>query len=88
MNAIIYKNEKYPIRTFLVELPNEGERKITISNIVLEKAIKDKYLEIDSEEMDIDNEIYFYVENEFFELTAKEICEKHLDQKIEFLEEA
>ncbi len=86
---IEYKGQEYPTRTFLVQIPDEDEpREITISVQSLSDAMGDGVEMFDTEEARIDSDVYFYVEDEIIKTTfAKEICEKHLDTKVEFKEE-
>ena len=87
MDTIKYNETKYPKRTFLVDLNDEGEREITISIDSLFEAFDGKYDLFDTEERRIDNTIYFYVEDEVIKGSAKFICENCLDEPMKFIEE-
>lgn len=83
-----YKDYKYPTRTFVVE--DEvigGKRTYTIATESLSEALGDAKEEWDTKENDIDSEIYFYVEDEVIGMDAEEICKKHLDIPMTFIEE-
>lgn len=80
MNKIEFKGKEYLTRTFLVSSPEfDGEREYTISTESLYEALGDNKEVCGSEESEIDNEIYFYVEDDVINLTAEEICKNHLD---------
>lgn len=88
MATIEYKDNKYPTRTFKVVLPDEGEREITISIDALTDAFGEKHLDWGTPERNIDNTIYFYVEDSVIGLRPEIICAEHLDvPDIKFIEE-
>ncbi len=89
MDNITYKGVEYPTRTLSVSIDGT-EQDITIATESLQKALfTEKGYEGDLAELEenIDNQIYFYVEDAVIGLDANEICEKHLDVAMEFLEE-
>ena len=86
MNKITFKGKEYPTRTFIVLFEDE-KRKYTIATESLSKAMSDEYEEFGTEANKIDNEIYFYVEDEIIELGGDEICNDHLDVSMEFVKE-
>ncbi len=90
MNTITYKGKSYETRTFDAHLAEEDEnglQTITIASSLLGEAIEERQEVVGSEEMDIDNQIYFYVDLEFFDLDAETICRKHLDEPFVFINE-
>lgn len=89
MERINYKGKNYPLRTFLVfGLHSEGEEsEITIAPETLSEAMGEDKEKNDTPANNIDNEIYFYVLDKHFGLSASEICQKHLDEPIQLLEE-
>jgi hypothetical protein len=88
MQNILFKGVEYPTRTFVVESPEfNDKRTYTISTESLSEALGDAKEEWDTPENDIDNTIYYYVEDEVIELTAEEICQNHLDIEMKFIEE-
>ena len=90
MNTITYKGINYPTRTFDVYLADEDEngvQTITIASSELSEALGDRIEVTDSEEEEIDNLIYFYVEAECFDLPAEEICRLHLDEEFVLMNE-
>jgi hypothetical protein len=86
MNTIKFKGIEYPTRTFIVICEDE-KREYTIATESLSDAMGDDKEEYGTEANDIDNEIYFYVEDEVIELGADEICNDHLDVSMEFVKE-
>lgn len=84
MEEIIYQGVTYPTRTFDVHLASEDEdgiQTITIASTNLSDALGDYPIGDEvSEEENIDNQIYFYVDVEFFDLDAETICQEHLDE--------
>lgn len=85
-NVVVYKGVDYPTRTFEVLIDDEEET-ITIATQSLIDKLGDNVEVDESQEQYIDNEIYFYVEDEFFNLDPRVICASHLDEEIEFVEE-
>ena len=86
MNKITFKGKEYPIRTFIVLFEDE-KHEYTIATESLSDAMGDDKEEFGTEANEIDNEIYFYVEDEVIELGADEICNDHLDESMEFVKE-
>jgi len=83
MKTITFKGKEYPTRTFNVV--SEGiDTQITIATDSLSEALMNGKIE-DGEA--IDNEIYFYVEDEVILLSGEEICKEHLDIEMEFISE-
>jgi hypothetical protein len=88
MSVIIFKGNEYPTRTFVVISPEfKDERQYTISTERLYNSLGEKRETWGSEENDIDNKIYYYVEDEVINLEASEICKNHLDIPMELIEE-
>lgn len=91
MNKITYNGIDYPTRTFDVYLADETEddiQQITIATNLLSEAIDGLIDLIDyNEEHFIDEAIYFYVDEEHFDLEADVICRLHLDEEFVFVTE-
>jgi hypothetical protein len=86
MNKIKFKGKEYPTRTFIVICEDE-KCEYTIATESLSDAMGDNKEKHGTKANDIDNEIYFYVEDEVIELGADEICNDHLDVSMEFVKE-
>ena len=84
MDKITYKGEEYPVRTLVVEYDNK-QMGITLGVESLAKAM-DYDFDRPGNQV-VDNEIYFYVEDEILELPAEEICKNHLDIPMSFISE-
>ena len=88
MKVINFKGKEYPTRTFKVMSDEfDGESIYTIATESLDEALGDTKEHWDTEENNIDNTIYFYVEDEVIDLGADEICKNYLDIEMEFIEE-
>ena len=88
MDTIKYKGKEYPTRTFLVNSPEFGEpQEVKISVMSLSEAMEGKYEISGTEEESIDEEIYFYVNDEEIKFSAEEICETCLDMPMELIED-
>ncbi len=88
MDTIKYKGKEYPTITFLVNSPEFDEpQEVKISVISLNTAMDGRYEINGTEEQDIDDEIYFYVEDEEIRLDAKVICKSCLDIPMELIED-
>jgi len=83
---ITYKGKEYPTRTFVVEF-DDMQHTYTIATESLSDAMGDDKEKFDTEANEIDNEIYYYVEDEQIELGADEICNDLLDISMEFVKE-
>lgn len=87
MEKIKYKGNEYPTRTFVTSFEGR-EATYTIATESLAEALgihDGKDLKGRAE--DIDQSIYYYVEDEHIELSAEEICNDLLDVSMEFVEE-
>lgn len=82
-NSIKIGNQEFPTRTFNVIIDGD-ERQITIGTSSLNEALD---WQNDPLHEQIDQTIYFYVEDEDIFLPAKEICESCLDEPVEFVSE-
>ena len=86
MKTITFKGKEYPTRTFNVMF--EGDRhQYKIATDSLYFALGDDKEKHGSEANEIDNEIYFYVEDEVIGIEASEICQDCLDEPMEFISE-
>jgi hypothetical protein len=83
---IKFKGKEYPTRTFVVEF-DEMQHTYTIATESLSEAMGDNKEKHGTRANEIDNQIYFYVEDEVIELGADEICNDHLDIPMEFVKE-
>jgi hypothetical protein len=81
---IEFKGINYPVRTFDVIIEGD-EQTITIGTLSLFDAM-DEMTDVE-ESNALDNQIYFYVEDELIGLDGEEICKNHLDDEMEFIEE-
>ena len=80
-DTVTYEGKDYSVRTFHVEvIGHNHEAKYVIAPESLMDAMADK-------ENDIDDMIYHYIQDEHFNLSAQEICEKHLDIPMKLIEE-
>jgi len=88
MNTIEYKGKQYPTRTFKVSSPEfGGEQTYTIGTDSLFEAFGDDYENHGTEANEVDNKIYFYVEDIEIYYKAKRIVEECLDIPMELIEE-
>jgi hypothetical protein len=88
MDCFNFKGKDYPVRTFTVTSPEFGEEQTyMIGTDSLFEAFGDEYEKEGTEAHNIDNEIYFYVEDEVIGLDAEIICKEHLDIEMKFVEE-
>jgi hypothetical protein len=86
MNTITFNGKEYPTRTFKVMF--EGSKHTyKIATDSLYDALGDDKEIHGSEANEIDNEIYFYVEDDVINLDAVEICQDCLDEPMEFISE-
>lgn len=87
---IEYKGKEYPARTFTMTSDETGEITRTIADSTLSDALhedEEALEDDDTEEGQIDMQIYFYVEAGELELPAAEICKNLLDMEFKFIEE-
>jgi hypothetical protein len=88
MNTINFKGKEYPKRTFVVTSSEfAGKVTYTIATESLYEALGETKEKWGTKENDIDNEIYFYVEDEVIGMNAKEICANHLDIEMRLIKE-
>ena len=93
MNYIEYKGKQYKTRELSMIEKDWGEVTRMIAGEDLYDAITkngedDTYMDDeDSEEYEIDNQIYHYVEVKALDLSGEEICKSYLDMEFEFVEE-
>jgi len=84
---ITFKGKEYPTRTFTMTCEGAGEMTAIIATESLSEAMGDDKEAFDTEANNIDNTIYFYVEDEVINLPAEEICKNHLDIEFKFISE-
>ena len=83
-----YKDEGYQLRTFAVEDSFKSQLNIVIAPVSLYKALGGEGpFEENSLEEEIDDAIYYYLEDNLTDLDAKTICEQHLDEPLKFIHE-
>ncbi len=87
MITVKFKYVEYPVRTFLVLESDGAETQRTVSVQSLSDAMGDEKEEHGTYANEIDCEIYFYLADDNIKLSAEEICEKHLDEPMTFIEE-
>jgi hypothetical protein len=84
--TITYKGKHYPTRMFTVGSDELGGLStILISVQSLQDALGENKEVHGTLEEEIDSSIYFFVEDDKFNLTPEEICENHLDVPMKFL---
>ena len=92
MNHIEFNGKEFPSKTFNVLIDGE-EQTITISTASLLFELvnflpsDNDINSLSSEAEQIDNDIYFYVDDDKFDLSPSDICKNHLDEPIEFVSE-
>jgi hypothetical protein len=86
MEKIKFRGQEYKTRTFNVLFGDE-ERTIKIATESLSDAMGDKKEVHGTLANDIDNTIYYYVEDEVINFSAHLICDKHLDEQMDFISE-
>jgi hypothetical protein len=85
---ITYKGKKYPTRTLLVASNEFYEpQAIMISVQSLSDDLGDDKQVYGTYEEEIDSMIYFYVEDDKFNLPPDQICSSHLDDPKNFIHE-
>lgn len=86
---ITYKGVEYPTRTFKMYSDETGEVVYTIANTILQKELLGEGYQEDMEkiEREIDEQIYFYVDELELDLPPEEICMNCLDIEFIFVEE-
>jgi hypothetical protein len=86
--TITYKGKHYPIRKFMVGSDELGGlQTILISVQTLSDALGGNKEVHGTVEEEIDSTIYFFVEDDKFNLSAEEICNNHLDIPMRFMAE-
>ena len=89
-NTIEYQGKLYPTRTFEAYICDETEddsRYITIASSLLSDAMGDNILVEGSIEEQIDNKIYYYVDEAHLSYDAETICLECLDEAFILMEE-
>jgi len=87
MNSIVYKGVEYPTRLFVVDNPEFGEEQvIRIGTYSLNSDMGDAG-EFGEEEELVDDQIYYYVDDNEIELSGEEICKNYLDVPLVFIAE-
>ena len=95
-DIITYKGKDYPVMhpTVTIDEHNDGRlhcypiAPVSLLDAMMENAPYDDYgFEFDSIESNIDEGIYYYVEDECWDLPLEEICKKHLDIPMTLIKE-
>ena len=88
MEKITRFGKDYPLRTLEVRYKDivdpEETKAIKIAPLSLQSVLN---FEEDEADRIIDEEIYFYVDDEHFDKSGDEICKNHLDEEMDFIEE-
>ena len=86
--TITYKGKHYPIRMFMVSSEEMGGlQTIMISVQTLSDTLGGNKEVHGTVEEEIDSTIYFFVEDDKFNLSAEDICKNHLDIPMRFMAE-
>jgi hypothetical protein len=86
--TITYKGKQYPIRMFIVDSVEFGDvQTILISVQTLSDTLGENKEVHGTVEEEIDSTIYFFVEDDKFNLSPEEICNNHLDIPMKFMAE-
>lgn len=86
MNTVEYKNKKYPVRILNVDR-GLGEETITIAPQSLSDAMGSDVDIHGSAAQRLDEEIYFYLPDEWMNNPAEYICKDLLDEPVDFVSE-
>ena len=88
MEKVTRFGKDYPLRTLEVRYKDivdpEETKAITIAPASLQEVLN---FEDDEADQVIDDEIYFYVDDEHFGKSGEEICKSHLDEEMHFIYE-
>ena len=91
MEKITYNGKDYRTRTFEVTIDEHKDDWVHCYKIAEEELLDDIQANEGDEWEDYENtvakEIYHYVENGVLDLSAEEICAKHLDLPMTFISE-
>lgn len=89
MDSITYKGKEYPVRTFTTEFEGDvSTHMIATESLSTAIGIDENYDgNLDEEEEEIDQSIYYYVEDGVIEMDAEVICKDHLDVEMKFISE-
>lgn len=86
MELINYMGKSYPTRTFNVIIEG-NQRQYKIATDSLYEALGDNKEVFGTEENEIDNDIYYYAEDDVIEMDAELICKDFLDVEMKFISE-
>lgn len=88
MEKVTRFGKDYILRTLEVRYKDIEDEEETTS-ITIAPASLEEVLDFENDEADrlIDEEIYFYVDDEHFNKSGEEICKSHLDEEMHFIEE-
>jgi hypothetical protein len=86
---VVFQGKRYPVRDLTVEHCEYGD---PVTYTVAPESLLDEMNKVDDINqglslINLDSEIYHYVDDAVWHLTGKEICEQHLDMPFVFIEE-
>lgn len=87
-DAVIFNGKTFPTRSFTVKPEEEDDEiQMTIAPLSLSKLLinQETGQPINDDAKIIDDDIYFFVDDEFFNLPEEELCHNHLDEKYELV---
>lgn len=88
METIKRNGKEFKLRTLEVRYADiENEEETTFITIASESLSNELDIENDEADKLIDEEIYFYVDDEHFDKSGEEICKSHLDEEMHFISE-
>lgn len=88
MGTVKRNDKEFKTRTLEVRYKDiEDEEETTLITIAPESLSNELDFENDEADKAIDEEIYFYVEDEHFNKSGEEICKSHLDEEMHFISE-
>lgn len=86
IKTVTYKGKEYPVRDLTVMCEGQKrEYRISVESLFI--AYGNAYDNEGTKAFELDNEIYYYVEDELIGIDAVEICEKWLDIPMEYEDE-
>jgi hypothetical protein len=88
MATVTRNGKEFKTRTLEVRYKDiENEEETTSITIAPESLSNELDLENDESDITLDEEIYFYVDDEHFDKSGEEICKNHLDEEMHFISE-
>jgi len=87
MNKVTYKGKDYPVRNLVIKGDGISKMQVTLATESLVNAFNQEHETVGTEANLLDDQIYFYLEDDQIELDPETICKNHLDEEFEFIEE-